>query len=60
MAGRRARDNKGTEACEYPRCKNTGTDLEFISYAVNPKTRQKGMVLCPHHAAIEIKRQHDN
>jgi len=57
MPGRRARDDKGTDQCEYPKCTNTGTDFEFISYAVNPKTEKKGMILCPQHAAREIKRQ---
>jgi hypothetical protein len=57
MAGRRARDSKGTDTCEMPKCNATGTDFEFISYAVNPKTNVKGMILCPTHAAQEIRKQ---
>lgn len=45
------------DICEYPGCKIMGPDFTFVSYARNPKTNVKGMLLCPQHEAIEVKKQ---
>lgn len=44
------------DKCEYPGCKILGEDFTFISFAINPKTNAKGMLLCPQHEAQIVKR----
>lgn len=42
------------DKCEYPGCSVQGEDFTFVSFAVNPKTNKKGMLLCPTHEAREV------
>lgn len=57
MAGHRRTDVQGSDKCEMPGCKTIGTDFTFVSFAVNPKTKAKGMLLCPKHEAQAMKGQ---
>lgn len=45
------------DTCEYPGCRVLGEDFTFVSYAINPKTNVKGMILCPKHEAQAVKGQ---
>ena len=47
----------GPDKCELPGCSVTGKDFTFISFAINPKTNVKGMILCPKHEALALKEQ---
>lgn len=48
------------DKCEMPGCKVQARRGDkgfcFVSYAVNPKTKEKGMLLCPKHEAEVVAR----
>jgi hypothetical protein len=45
------------DKCEI--CGKTGYDYSFSAHAINPKTKAKGVIVCPKHE-MQAQRHHDN
>lgn len=55
---RRSTDiSNGPDTCEFPGCGIIGDNFHFVSYAINPKNGNKGMLLCPNHEARATRGQ---
>lgn len=49
-------DTGQIDDCDMPGCKTRGYPFTFVSFAINPETKKKGMLLCPSHERKEVKK----